>query len=118
VARKEIIELLSNLPKLLISLITMKINLLIDLLLEDTKTVSNKRKRLSELNLLRGLYTKKGLPYLLYKFIIVFSGKDRVIPHRMRGNYACRRTESWRGLIAAPTCWKQVEKRIILVEQK
>jgi hypothetical protein len=79
VARKEIMKLLSNLPKLLMSLITIKINRLMDILLEDTKTVGNNRKRLSELNLLRGLCTKKGLPYLLYKCSIVFSGKDRVI---------------------------------------
>jgi hypothetical protein len=85
VARKEIIKLMSNLPKLLMSLITMKINRLMDILLEDTKTVGNNRKRLSELNLLRGLRTKKGLPYLLCKCSIVFSCKDRVIPHRMPG---------------------------------
>jgi hypothetical protein len=85
VARKEIMKLMSYLPKLLISLITMKINRLMDILLEDTKTVGNNRKRLSELNLLRGLRTKKGLPYLLYKCSIVFSCKDRVIPHRMPG---------------------------------
>jgi hypothetical protein len=81
VTRKEIIKLTSNLPKLLMSLITMKINRLMDILLEDTKTVGNNRKRLSELNLLRGLRTKKGLPYLLCKYSIVFSGKNRVIPH-------------------------------------
>ena len=59
----------------------MKINRLMDVLLEDTKTVGNNRKRLSELNLLRGLRIKKGLLYLLYKYSIVFSGKNRIIPH-------------------------------------
>jgi hypothetical protein len=58
---------------------TIKINRLIDILLKDTKTVGNNRKRLSELNLLRGLYTKKGLLYLQSKYSIVFSGKNRVI---------------------------------------
>ena len=77
--RKKIIKLASNLPKLFISLITIKINYLIDILLEDTKTVSNNRKRLSELNLLRGLYIKKGLLYLLYKYSIVFLYKNRII---------------------------------------
>jgi hypothetical protein len=79
--RKEIMKLASNLSKLVMSLITMKINCLVDILLEDTKTVGNNRKRLSELNLLRGLRTKKGLPYLLCKCSIVSSGKNRVIPH-------------------------------------
>jgi len=79
--RKEIIKLASNLSKLFMSLITIKINCLVDILLENTKTVGNNRKRLSELNLLRGLRTKKGLPYLLCKCSIVFSGKNRVIPH-------------------------------------
>ena len=77
--RKEIIKLASNLPKLFISLITIKINRLIDILLEDTKTVGNNRKRLSELNLLRDLYIKKGLPYLLCKYSVVFSCKNRII---------------------------------------
>jgi hypothetical protein len=79
--RKEIMKLASNLSKLVMSLITMKINCLVDILLEDTKTVGNNRKRLSELNLLRGLRTKKGLPYLLCKCSIVFSCENRVIPH-------------------------------------
>ena len=79
--RKEIIKLASNLSKLFMSLITIKINCLVDILLENTKTVGNNRKRLSELNLLRGLRTKKGLPYLLCKCSIVFSGKNRVTPH-------------------------------------
>ena len=58
--RKEIIKLASNLSKLFISLITIKINCLVDILLENTKTLSNNRKRLSELNLLRGLCTKRN----------------------------------------------------------
>ena len=62
-------KLASNLSKLLMSLITMKINRLTDILLEDTKIVGNNKKRLSELNLLRGLRIKKGLPYLLCKYI-------------------------------------------------
>jgi hypothetical protein len=81
VARKEIMKLMSNLPKLLLSLITVKISRLKDIFLEDAETVGNNRKRLSELNLLRGLCTEKGLPYLLCKCSIVFSGKNRVIPH-------------------------------------
>jgi hypothetical protein len=81
VAGKKIMKLTSNLPKLFMSLIAMKINRLVYILLEDTKTVGNNRKRLSELNLLRGLRTKKGLPYLLCKCSIVFSCENRVIPH-------------------------------------
>ena len=83
--RKEIIKLASNLSKLLISLITIKINRLIDILLEDTKTVGNNRKRLLELNLLRSLRIKKGLPYLLYKYSIVFLYKNRIILYRILG---------------------------------
>jgi hypothetical protein len=81
VARKEIMKLTSNLPKLLMSLIAMKINRLMYILLEDTKAIGNNWKGLSELNLLRGLCTKKGLLYLLCKCSIVFSYENRVIPH-------------------------------------
>jgi hypothetical protein len=85
VTRKEILKLASNLPKLLVGLIAMKVYCLVYILLEDTKTVGNNRKGLSELNLLGSLRTKKGLPYLLCKCSIVFSSKNRVIPHRMPG---------------------------------
>lgn len=57
VARKEIMKLMSNLPKLPMSLITMRINPLMDILLEDTETVSNDRKRLS------GAESPEGPPY-------------------------------------------------------
>jgi hypothetical protein len=81
VARKEIMKLTSNLPKLFMSLIAMKINRLMYILLEHTKAIGNDWKRLPELNLLRGLRTKKGLPYLLCKCSIIFSCENRVIPH-------------------------------------
>jgi hypothetical protein len=77
VARKEIMKLTSNLPKLFMSLIAMKINRLMYILLEHTKAIGNDWKRLPELNLLRGADLVKDAPENLV--IIVDSPVQRAL---------------------------------------